>query len=109
TAPPPLPYAALPRRIPMAPARPHFRRSPMPDTVKAAVQLGTRSFEVRHFPMPRVGPDNGLVRIERSGICGSDAEQYLGHMGAREMQPTIRGHEPLGIIEEVGERAAQRW
>jgi threonine dehydrogenase-like Zn-dependent dehydrogenase len=81
----------------------------MTDTVRAAVQLGTRSFEIRSLPMPVVGPDNGLVRIERSGICGSDAEQYLGHMGSREMQPTVRGHEPLGIIEEVGERAAKRW
>jgi threonine dehydrogenase-like Zn-dependent dehydrogenase len=81
----------------------------MADTVRAAVQLGTRSFEVRNLPMPAVGPDNGLVRIERSGLCGSDAEQYLGHLGARAMEPTVRGHEPLGVIEEVGERAAQRW
>lgn len=81
----------------------------MADSVRAAVQLGIRSVEMRALPRPKVGPENALVRIERSGICGSDAEQYLGHMGNREMQPTIRGHEPLGIIEEIGERAAQRW
>ena len=81
----------------------------MSDTVRAAVQLGVRNMEVRELPMPEIGPDNGLVRIERSGLCGSDMEQYLGHFGGREMQPTIRGHEPLGIIEEVGERAAKRW
>ena len=81
----------------------------MSDSVRAAVQLGVRSMEVRELPMPEIGADNGLVRIERSGLCGSDMEQYLGHFGGREMQPTIRGHEPLGIIEEVGERAAKRW
>jgi threonine dehydrogenase-like Zn-dependent dehydrogenase len=79
------------------------------DTVRAAVQLGVRQMEVQRFPRPKVGPDNALVRIERAGICGSDAEQYVGHMGGALTSPIIRGHEPLGIIEEIGERAAERW
>lgn len=81
----------------------------MSDMVRGAVQTGHRKIEVQQFPRPKVGPDNGLVRIERCGICGSDAEQFMGHMGNNSVGPIIRGHEPLGIIEEVGERAAQRW
>jgi threonine dehydrogenase-like Zn-dependent dehydrogenase len=80
----------------------------MADTVRAAVQIGPRQIEIQEFPRPEVGPDNGLLRIEANGICGSDVETYKGHLGGARA-PFIPGHEPLGIIEEVGERAAQRW
>jgi len=80
----------------------------MADTVRAAVQNGPRRIEIREFPRPRVGPDNGLLRVEANGICGSDVETYKGHLG-NATDPFIPGHEPLGIIEEIGERAAQRW
>jgi threonine dehydrogenase-like Zn-dependent dehydrogenase len=78
--------------------------------VRAAVQTAPRHIEVREFPRPQTGPDDGLLRVERCGICGSDVETYLGHMGGGTDRPaSIPGHEPLGIIEEVGERAARRW
>jgi threonine dehydrogenase-like Zn-dependent dehydrogenase len=80
----------------------------MADTVRAAVQVGPRQIEIREFPRPSIGPDHGLLRVEANGICGSDVEMYRGHLG-RATEPYIPGHEPLGIIEEVGERAAQRW
>ncbi|MEU6645557.1 alcohol dehydrogenase catalytic domain-containing protein [Saccharomonospora sp. NPDC046836] len=76
--------------------------------VRAAVQVGPRQIEIREFPRPRIGDDDGLLRVEANGICGSDVEMYKGHMRA-DAPPTIPGHEPLGIIEEIGERAAQRW
>jgi threonine dehydrogenase-like Zn-dependent dehydrogenase len=77
-------------------------------TVRAAVQVGPRQIEVREFDRPAIGPDDGLLRIERCGICGSDVEQFKGELGRRSY-PCIPGHEPLGIIEEIGERAAERW
>src|SRR5437773_11561805 len=80
----------------------------MADMVRAAVQTAPRTFEMRDFPRPVIGPDEGLLRIEACGICGSDVEQYKGHLGQRSL-PMVPGHEPLGIIEEVGERAAGRW
>ncbi|NKQ59179.1 alcohol dehydrogenase catalytic domain-containing protein [Amycolatopsis sp. K13G38] len=79
----------------------------MGETVRAAVQLAPRKIEIQEFPRPSVGADDGLLRVEANGICGSDVEIYKGSMGAR--PPMIPGHEPLGIIEEVGERAAARW
>lgn len=81
----------------------------MGDMVRAAVQLGPRQIELREFPRPRTGPDDGLLRIEACGICGSDVEMYRGHLGGNGRFPMIPGHEPLGIVEEVGERAAARW
>jgi threonine dehydrogenase-like Zn-dependent dehydrogenase len=80
-------------------------------TSKAAVQTGVGCLEVHEFERPRVGPDDGLLRIELCGICGSDIEQYDGRFDQMGWTsgPTIPGHEPLGIIEELGERAAARW
>ncbi len=80
----------------------------MTDMVRAAVQVGPGRIELREFPRPRTGPDDGLLRLEANGICGSDVETYRGHLGGP--RPAfIPGHEPLGIIEEVGELAARRW
>ncbi len=77
--------------------------------VRAAVQTGPLAYEIQEFPRPSIGPDEGLLRVEACGICGSDVEQYRGHLVRPGMFPLIPGHEPLGIIEEVGERAAERW
>jgi threonine dehydrogenase-like Zn-dependent dehydrogenase len=81
----------------------------MAETVRAAVQTGPRSIEIQEFPRPKIGPDDGLLRVEANGICGSDVETFKGHMGNSGRGPFIPGHEPLGIIEDLGERAAQRW
>lgn len=80
----------------------------MGERVRAAVQTGPSQIEIRELPMPEIGPDDGLLRIEACGICGSDVEQYRGNL-PRAPLPVIPGHEPLGIVEEVGERAAARW
>jgi len=84
----------------------------MADTVRAAVQVAPRKIEVREFPRPKIGDDDALLRVEANGICGSDVEIYKGHMGAGtrgDFKPFVPGHEPLGVIEEIGERAAARW
>lgn len=75
--------------------------------VRAAVQTGPREIELREFPRPAIAADDGLLRVEANGICGSDIEIYNGHMGER--PPFIPGHEPMGIIEEIGDDAAERW
>jgi threonine dehydrogenase-like Zn-dependent dehydrogenase len=79
------------------------------ESVRAAVQTGPLAYEIRSLPRPRIGDDDGLLRIEACGVCGSDVEQYRGHLVRPGMFPLIPGHEPLGIIEEIGDRAAERW
>ncbi|GAA4415808.1 zinc-binding dehydrogenase [Georgenia halophila] len=80
----------------------------MAQMVRAAVQTGPGQIEMREFARPKTGPDDGLLRVEANGICGSDVEIYRGHIGGARA-PFIPGHEPMGIIEEIGERAAERW
>jgi threonine dehydrogenase-like Zn-dependent dehydrogenase len=79
----------------------------VPRTSRAIVQTAPRRLELRELPVPDIADDSGLVRIEACGICGSDAEQYAGVLPVR--LPVVPGHEPLGIVERVGDRAAERW
>ena len=78
----------------------------MAATSMAIVQTGPRKLEAREFPLPEIGAEDGLLKLEVCGICGSDYEQYEGGIGIA--APVIPGHEPLGIIEKVGAVAAKR-
>ncbi|MYB41405.1 MAG: alcohol dehydrogenase catalytic domain-containing protein [Chloroflexi bacterium] len=75
--------------------------------VRAMVLTGPNQIEQQRFPRPETDEDSALLRIEASGICGTDYESLSGEY-SREY-PVILGHEPLGVIEEIGERAAARW
>src|SRR3972149_4914742 len=78
----------------------------MTNKCRAIVQEGPRPLSGQEFPLPETGPEDALLRVEACGICGSDYEQYAGALPAP--FPVIPGHEPVGVIEEVGEGAAGR-
>ncbi len=76
--------------------------------MKALVYTGTQSLDFRDEPMPELQATDSLVRIEASGICGSDMHAWHGH-DARRIPPMILGHELAGRIEggpRDGERVA---
>lgn len=73
----------------------------------AMVLAAPRHLEARRFPLPDIGADDGLLRVEACGLCGTDHELYTGHIPAR--GPLIPGHETVGVIEAIGEEAAARW
>jgi threonine dehydrogenase-like Zn-dependent dehydrogenase len=73
----------------------------------AMVQMAPRKLEARSLPLPEISDDDALLRIEACGICGSDYEQFEGVL--RTPMPVIPGHEPLGVIERIGDAAARRW
>jgi threonine dehydrogenase-like Zn-dependent dehydrogenase len=79
----------------------------MPRHTRAVVQTGPRRLELRELPVPDIDDDSALLRVEACGICGSDAEQYSGVLPVS--YPLIPGHEPVGIIDRIGDRAAKRW
>ena len=78
-----------------------------PRTTLAMVQTAPRKLEPRDLPLPEIDDDSALLRVEACGICGSDYEQFEGVL--RTPMPVIPGHEPLGTIEAIGDRAARRW
>src|SRR5215211_5635120 len=77
----------------------------MAETVVAAVQVAPEATELREFPLPDIGPDAALLKVEAAGVCGSDVGGYK-RMGAA---PRILGHENVGHIARAGEAFARRW
>lgn len=75
----------------------------------AVVQVEPGKLELREFPIPTNGTDDALLRVERCGVCGTDVELYDGALSWWVNDPIIPGHEPVGIIEEIGAVAARRW
>jgi threonine dehydrogenase-like Zn-dependent dehydrogenase len=73
----------------------------------AMVQTAPRKLEPRDLPLPEVTHETALLRVEACGICGSDYEQFEGVL--RTPMPAVPGHEPLGVIERIGDGAAARW
>src|ERR1700678_1079588 len=57
--------------------------------------------ELADMPLPAVGEDEVLIRVEACGICGSDVHGYDGSSGRR-IPPLVMGHEAAGTIESVG-------
>jgi threonine dehydrogenase-like Zn-dependent dehydrogenase len=80
-------------------------------SVRAVVQVGAGKLEMHEFARPRIGPDDALLRIEACGLCGTDISQLHGYFAEEGLagMPCIPGHEPLGVIDEIGDRAAIRW
>jgi alcohol dehydrogenase len=73
----------------------------------AMVLESPRRLVARDLPLPEVGADDALLRVEACGLCGTDHEQYSGQLHPG--HPFIPGHEAIGVIEAVGSAAAQRW
>jgi threonine dehydrogenase-like Zn-dependent dehydrogenase len=70
--------------------------------MKAVTWHGRRDVRVETVPDPVIQlPTDVIVRVTSSGICGSDLHLYEV-LGAFMGKGDILGHEPMGIVEEVG-------
>ena len=71
--------------------------------MRVAMYYNNRDIRVEEVPTPKIGPGELLVRVEASGICGSDVmEWYRIHKA-----PLVLGHEIAGEVVEVGEGVAK--
>jgi hypothetical protein len=70
-------------------------------TMSALVYEGPRQMNIRQVPIPDIQPDEVLIRVVYSGICGSELSGYEGKNSLRR-PPLIMGHELSGTIEAVG-------
>ena len=77
--------------------------------MKGVVFLGERRCAVKDFPRPEAGPGQVLVRMKWAGICGSDLHVYreLTKEAAQERGDRVPGHEPSGVVEQIGEGVKQ--
>jgi threonine dehydrogenase-like Zn-dependent dehydrogenase len=63
--------------------------------------------EFGEAPVPTIGEDELLVRVDASAICGTDMKiMRSGHRKLRPGQTIILGHEFVGTIEQAGSRVA---
>ncbi len=70
--------------------------------MKAVTWHGRRDVRVEEVPDPVIQqPTDAIVKITSSGLCGSDLHLYET-LGPFMGQGDILGHEPMGIVEEVG-------
>jgi alcohol dehydrogenase len=74
----------------------------MADTMKALVYRGPEQIALEDVPVPKIiEPDDAIVRVTTSTICGTDI--HIWHGGMPETPPPkILGHEFVGEVVEVG-------
>jgi threonine dehydrogenase-like Zn-dependent dehydrogenase len=77
-------------------------------TSKAAVLMEPGNLKLQSFPVPEIGDEDGLLRVEATGVCGSDWAAYKGGLGIYDL-PCVLGHETVGRIEKIGGKASRRW
>jgi threonine dehydrogenase-like Zn-dependent dehydrogenase len=71
------------------------------DTMRANVFHGPNSIHVEEVVRPHAGVGEAVIRITLTTICGTDLHILRGEYPVR--SGLVIGHEPVGVIEEVGE------
>ena len=73
--------------------------------VRSVVLEGKGKLSLKNFPYPEVKKNCAIIKMEYSGICGTDKHSFEGFFhqkGGRPIPlPVIQGHENVGIIEEI--------
>jgi len=80
----------------------------LPNKVKAAVMVEPGKMEIREYPYPKIDDNSAVVRIEMSGVCGTDLHLFRGESLTPYGEapfPIINGHENVGTIVEIGKNA----
>ncbi|PCJ91554.1 MAG: alcohol dehydrogenase [Hyphomicrobiales bacterium] len=75
--------------------------------INAAVSVEARKTELREFSEPQLTAGSGLLKVELSGVCGSDWPYYLKYPSTK--GPLILGHEGVGLIDKLSAGAAKRF
>ena len=72
----------------------------LPNQGRVAMLVAKEKFEIQHYPIPEPGDDEILVKVEGSGVCGTDAHEYKNDPFG--LIPLVLGHEGSGEIVKMG-------
>lgn len=72
----------------------------VPATSRAAMLTALEHYEIKEFPIPELGDDDILVKVEGCGICGTDAHEFKRDPFG--LIPLVLGHEGTGEIVKMG-------
>ena len=76
---------------------------------RAVVVTGPGKLEMREFPLPETGDEDGLLKLELVGVCASDPGIFKGKSARGERPyPIILGHEMVGRVHRMGQAAQKR-
>lgn len=81
----------------------------MAERANAAVLTGARQIELRDFDLPEPLDGGAVIRVEGTGICGSDWAPYAAGLIFGGGDPIILGHEVVGIVDKISDAGAARW
>ena len=74
--------------------------------VLAATLIKPGQYEIREYPLPEPAAGCVVVKMELSGICGTDKHTFQGYTtqyGGRQLEfPIIQGHENVGTVAAIG-------
>ncbi len=77
----------------------------IPKTAHVAVLTAKEHFDVKEYPIPPVGDDDILVKVEGCGVCGTDAHEFLRDPFG--LIPVALGHEGTGEIVAMGKNVTK--
>lgn len=83
-----------------APAPAAKAQGGVPKTAHVAMLTKLGHFDVKEFPIPEVGDDDILVKVEGCGVCGTDAHEFKKDPFS--LIPVVLGHEGTGEIVKMG-------
>ena len=72
----------------------------VPEKARVAMLVAPGKVELREYPIPAVGDDEMLIKVEGCGICGTDGHEYKRDPFG--ICPTVLGHEGSGTIVKLG-------
>lgn len=72
----------------------------IPKVAHVAMLTSLEHYDIKEFPMPEVGDDDILVKVEGCGICGTDAHEFKRDPFG--LIPVALGHEGTGEIVKMG-------
>lgn len=74
--------------------------------VLAATLVKPGQYEIKEYPLPEPAAGCVVVKVELSGICGTDKHTFQGYTtqyGGRQLEfPIIQGHENVGTVAAIG-------
>ena len=73
---------------------------PIPATSRVAMLTKAEHFDLQEYPIPELGDDDILVKVEGCGVCGTDAHEFKRDPFS--LIPVVLGHEGTGEIVKMG-------
>ena len=67
---------------------------------RVAMLTKTERFDIQEYPIPELGDDDVLVKVEGCGVCGTDAHEFKRDPFS--LIPVVLGHEGTGEVVKMG-------